>query len=742
MTTHAIYSNHNLTGGNAPIDQATLVLITTSEKNLYLALVDFSQRLPKLPSFNVHEWAYLDSLSMMRSAVFTNNKNPYLVVAYAIFLSCNFEVEQIYHALMRLLILDNEDYKIVDKVTLSLRSFIATIADSGQKQLIDGQRDRVKLAWSTGNGGTSFQPGIASRKMNEVIDEVVRTMAQNTIAVGTSPGEQITLEQLRKMIEVENKNRVGNNKPPLDYTEDEIKEIFDELDEEGVQQGGNPKDFRISKSDGELILKALSDAKFNKKSTGNIKVSYDLKKLIEKIESYGYTDINSIATSELDAIFKSIDVNNTGELEESELPKFMVELNKLMTSKNMSKIADTFADKLIEADKREEALKKAQQTTGKEPTVDLSSSTLNKKNFIDTVLALNKKSQNAILGEDTSNFDSTSILQTDIGKKLVEFFNVISNNQDEISYSDYIAALRLVDNNLLSFLGSQSSTKCADSAKVPEFKPPTSTDTLIDRIIKKKGVNVRDMNYNQYKDIMDELKLEIEASAVPTYAGPKMQYTKVDKAQDPATAKATADIKKALEDKKIKPMISGLAIGNVFRSIAGHDNEINATELVDFMAKYGVTLTTVQAQTLIDSIDLENDGTLGIVEFAQLIGKQNSTNDVIEQYRQLFEGLKDGKSLLSVSDLKVLLKKHNTDTNIDELVDNANLNNDDQIDFNEFLNLMVEESKDNTVTVKTGGNKKFISNRESMDNVISRNESLRNRVRLIGKYKPSNLKKK
>jgi len=742
MTTHAIYSNDNLIGGSAPIDQATLVLITTSEKNLYLALVDFSQHLPKLPSFNVHEWAYLDSLSMMRSAVFTN-KNPYLIVAYAIFLSCNFEVEQMYHALMRLLILDNEDYKIVDKVTLSLRSFIATIADAGQKQLIEDQRDRVKKAWSTGNGGTSFQPGIASRKMNEVIDEVVRTMAQNaTVTVGTSPGEQITLEQLRAMIEAENKKRVKSGKPPLDYTEDEIKEIFDELDEEGVQEGGNPKDFRISKSDGELILKALSDAKFNKKTTGNIKVSYDLKKLIEKIKSYGYTDVASISDSDLDNIFKAIDVNNSGEIEESEIPKFIIELNKLMTSYSLKTVADTFADKLIEADKREEALKKAQQTTVKEPTVDLSSSTLNKKNFIDTVLALNRKSQNAILGEDTSNFDATTILQTDIGKKLEAFFNVISNNQDEISYSDYIAAIRLVDNNLLSYLGSQSSTKCADTAKVPEFKPPASTDTLIDRIIKKKGVNVRDMNYNQYKDIMDELKLEIEASAVPTYSGPKMQYTKVDKPQDPVTAKATADIKKALEDKKIKPMISGLAIENVFRGIAGQDNEINATELVAFMSKYGVTLTNAQAQNLINSIDLENDGTLGIVEFASLIGKQNSTNDVIEQYRQLYEGLKDGKPSLSVEDLKTLLKKHNTDTNIDELVQRADLNNDKQIDFNEFLNLMVEESKDNTVSVQAGGNKKYISNIESIDNVISRNESLRDRVRLIGKYKPSNLKKK
>jgi Ca2+-binding EF-hand superfamily protein len=743
MTTHAIYSNKNLIGGTLPLDPAAIVAINTMEKNLYLAIVDFNKLFGK--TLNVHDWAYLDSLSAVRSAIFTN-KNPYMVVAYAIFLSCNFEVEDIYHALMRLLILDNADHKVVDAVTLALRSFLKTVEDVGQKNLIDDQRKRVQDAW-TSSATQGFEPGVASKKMNEVIDEVVRTMAQNTTAVGTAPGEKITLEELRAMIKKENEKRSTLGKLPLEYTEDEIKEIFDELDEDPVQSGGNPKDFRISKTDGELILRALIDPKLTKKgsNTSNVKVTYDLDQLITKIDSYGYKDIKDTPRADLQRIFNTIDVNQNGVIDESELPKFIVEVNTLLTKLFNTKIADTFADKLLEADKELQALKDAQlKGPPKEANVDLSSAKLNLESFIDTVLALNNKSQGAIVGKEVLNKDFKSIKDMPIAKDLTDFFKTISKGQDEMSYSDYIAALRLIDNELLSYLRNKGTGTCPDSGKVAEFKAPASTDSLIDRIIKSKGVNVRDMKYSDYKGVMDELKLEIESSQVPYVdVSTKINLNKVA-AQDPATAASVAGIKKALADNKIKPMISGLAIENVFKEIAGSDTQISPKELMDFMTQYGVPLTIEQATNLIKSLDVDGDGTLGIVEFASLIGKQNPTNDIIEQYRQLFEGLKDGKPSLAVADLMALIKKHNKSSNIDELVDKADLNKDGHIDFDEFLNLMIEESKDVGPAKVSGGNSKreFISNRDSMDYVISRNESLRDRVRLIGKYKPSNLKKK
>lgn len=753
MTTHAIYSNNNLIGGTYPLDPAAIVTINTMEKNLYLAIVDFNKLFGK--TLNVHDWAFLDSLSVLRAAISKDsvpktpngpsNMNPYMVVAYAIFLSCNFEVEDIYHALMRLLILDNKDYSSVAQVTLALRSFLKTVEDSAEKQLIVDQRQRVQAAW-TSSLTQGFEPGVAAEKMNEVIDEVIRIMAQNAVAVvGTAPGQNITLEELRAMIKKENEKRAV----PLEYTEDEIKEIFDELDEDPVQLGGNPKDFRISKTDGELILRALKDPKLTKQgpNAANVKVTYDLDKLIDKIESYGYKEIRKIPKSDLIPIFNAIDVNNNGVIDESELPKFIVEVNTILTTVYNTKIADTFADKLLEADKQLEALKQAQaKGPVKEVNVDLSSSTLNKESFIETILALNTKAQGAILGKDALQFNVKSIEKTPLGDSLDEFFKVVAKNQTTMNYSDYIAALRLVDNDLLNYLSKKGSDKCADSGKVPEFKAPVSTDSLIDRIIKKQGIQVRDMKYPQYKALMDELKLEIESNQVPYVdVSAKMNLTKVDAPQDPATAKAVAGIKQALADNKIKPMISGLAIENVFKEIAGTDTQINAKELSDFMTMYGVPLTETQAATIIKNLDVDGDGTLGIVEFASLIGKQNPTNDVIEQYRQLFEGLKDGQPTLAVKDLMALLKKHNKSSNIDDLVEKADINKDGQIDFNEFLNLMVEESKDvGPVAPVKGGNSKreFISHRDSMDYVISRNESLRDRVRLIGKYKPSNLKKK
>ena len=78
-------------GGTLPLTPADIVTINTMEKNLYLAIVDFNKLFGK--TLNVHDWAYLDSLSVLRAAISKDtlmkpsNMNPYMAVAYALFLS-------------------------------------------------------------------------------------------------------------------------------------------------------------------------------------------------------------------------------------------------------------------------------------------------------------------------------------------------------------------------------------------------------------------------------------------------------------------------------------------------------------------------------------------------------------------------------------------------------------------------------------------------------------------------------
>ena len=311
--------------------------------------------------------------------------------------------------------------------------------------------------------------------------------------------------------------------------------------------------------------------------------------------------------------------------------------------------------------------------------------------------------------------------------------------------------MRLIDNNLLNYLADKGKGNgdCEKGPKVTAFVS-SSNDKLLDRIIKDKGITaaqLRDMDYADYKDLMNELKLEIDSGNVPAYNSSNIKLNKVPvKPVDPKTAAAVASLKQAVSTGKIRPMVTGSAIEHVFKAIAGNDNQISPEELAKFIKQYNPDLpfTTANAKTLIQSLDMDGDAQLGIVEFASLIGKQNPSNDIAEQYRQLFKGLTDGKPKLLVADLITLLQKHNPgNKNIDELVKAADLNKDGEIEFDEFLNMMLQESVEETKAVK-GGNKKrqFISKRDSMDYVISRNESLRDRVRLIGKYKPSNLKKK
>jgi Ca2+-binding EF-hand superfamily protein len=255
---------------------------------------------------------------------------------------------------------------------------------------------------------------------------------------------------------------------------------------------------------------------------------------------------------------------------------------------------------------------------------------------------------------------------------------------------------------------------------------------------------------------MDKLKIEIDRKAEPP-ARQSSGITIKQASTSKQTSQIASQVKDALKLKKIPNMITGDSIEDLFKEIAVGPvkNQIGPNELVAFVKKYNPTLdfNVENAKLLIDSLDMDGDGTLGIIEFASLIGKQNPSNDVIEQYRQLYEGLKDGKPKLENAVLISLLKKHNDkDASamavIETLVKQADTDGNEHIEFEEFLNLMMDESKDSTQSTSTdkkgGGNnsREFISKRDSMDYVISRNESLRDRVRLIGKYKPSNLKKK
>jgi Ca2+-binding EF-hand superfamily protein len=753
MTTATLSSTTNLIGGT--LTTAEIDKINTMEKNLYLAIDDFcsSNMFPKQTNF--HDWSYFDSLSKLRTNIY-QNKNPYLLVAYALFLSCNFGTEEVYHAIMRLLILDNKDYNVVDKATVAFREFLALMtSDGAQKTLIEDQRKLVMDSWGPAPDRI-FTPGTVPDKINQIITDVIDMMPSSGPITSSSSGIKgnISLAQLKKMLEEENTIRKTKGLPKLDYTDAEIEEIHAELDDEPIQQGGNPKDGLITDNDAQLIMNALKNPNLKKKGVANVAVSYDLDELIKKLESYGYKDVNKLPRSDLKNIFDAVDSDSSGRIEENELPLFIIKLNEQLQAENFNTIADTFASRLLQADKEIEAAKiAAQQTpTTTDDEVNLNMQSLDFNRFLSDVLKLNRKSQGKLLGNGLGTpLTMTNIEGTDYYNNLKSFFATISGQSDFIDYPDYISALRLIDNGLLTYLKDKGtgSEKCSTVPLIAERKV-TSNDSILDQILAQEGIShFRDLPFNKYKSVMDKLKIEIDKKAEPPAQAASIKLkpssSSTQSAQTPEVAKKVVE---AVKSGKITNMITGTAIENLFKKIAGdNNNEINAQELVKFMKEYNPDLTFTQenAELLIKSLDTDGNNTLGLVEFASLIGKQNPSNDVIEQYRQLYEGLKDGKAELNKSTLATLLKKNNPAdaSNIDELVQQADLNKDEKIDFEEFLKLMMEESVDSSAVKKGGSNsKEFISKRDSMDYVISRNESLRDRVRLIGKYKPSNLKKK
>lgn len=519
---------------------------------------------------------------------------------------------------------------------------------------------------------------------------------------------------------------------------------------EPIQQGGFPGGL-ITESDANLILNILKNPNIKKKgATANITVSYDLDELIVKIKSFGYNDIDKINRIELQAIFSAVDTDSSGRIEENELPLFIIKLNEKLQAEGRNIVADTFAAKLLQMDKDLQAAKLAsQQTPPSDDEVNLNTQSLGFNRFLDDVLKLNRKSQGKLLGNGiASPLTMTNIEGTSYYTDLRKFFDAIVGTGDTIEYADYLSALRLIDQGLLKYLNEKGtgSAKCDDAPLIAQ-RATTSNDSILDQILAQENLShFRDLPYNKYKNVMDKLKIEIDRKTEPPAqaTGIKLKPGSTS-TQTPQTVQVANTVKQALKSGKIPNMITGNSIEELFKKISKGDGQIDAAELVTFMKEYNPNLnfTLENAQLLIKSLDVDGDGTLGIIEFASLIGKQNPSNDVIEQYRQLYEGLKDGKPSLDKATFTALLKKNNSQDAavIDDLVAKADLNKDGNIEFDEFLNLMMEESTDST---KTGGNnsREFISKRDSMDYVISRNESLRDRVRLIGKYKPSNLKKK
>ncbi|KAK6199509.1 calmodulin-like protein 12-like protein [Scheffersomyces amazonensis] len=143
------------------------------------------------------------------------------------------------------------------------------------------------------------------------------------------------------------------------------------------------------------------------------------------------------------------------------------------------------------------------------------------------------------------------------------------------------------------------------------------------------------------------------------------------------------------------------------------DGKISALELKQVLTTIGEQLSDDDINQMITEADTNGDGEIDLQEFIQLLSSSSSntpstvdeqlskeilTSNQIAQYREafsLFDKNKDGK--IDRRELGTVMKSLNqnpTDSELEELINQVDINNDGTIDFFEFVLMMAKKLKD------------------------------------------------
>lgn len=120
------------------------------------------------------------------------------------------------------------------------------------------------------------------------------------------------------------------------------------------------------------------------------------------------------------------------------------------------------------------------------------------------------------------------------------------------------------------------------------------------------------------------------------------------------------------------------------------DGTINLHELGDVMKSLGRDPTTEELQDIIDNYDVDGNKVVDFEEFLKLMGELPAEN--MTELRHVFAIFdKNGDGYISKSEMKSAMKKINenfNDEEIDDIIKEADLDDDGEVNFNEFVVLM------------------------------------------------------
>eukprot|EP00004_Rigifila_ramosa_P025521 TRINITY_DN7653_c0_g1_i1.p1 TRINITY_DN7653_c0_g1~~TRINITY_DN7653_c0_g1_i1.p1 ORF type:complete len:176 (+),score=59.80 TRINITY_DN7653_c0_g1_i1:78-530(+) len=123
------------------------------------------------------------------------------------------------------------------------------------------------------------------------------------------------------------------------------------------------------------------------------------------------------------------------------------------------------------------------------------------------------------------------------------------------------------------------------------------------------------------------------------------------------------------------------------------DGTITTKELGTVMRSLGQNPTETELQDMVNEVDTDTNGSIDFPEFLAMMARKMKDTDSQEEIREAFKVFdKDGNGFISAAELRHVMTNVGeklTDGEVDEMIREADVDGDGQINYDEFVKMMM-----------------------------------------------------